>query len=60
VRSRAAPSRSSACIGAKPERWVQQTDFDNDEAVGFLADRLAKLGVEEELFKQGAVPARPS
>ncbi len=43
-------------LGAKPERWVQQTDFNNDEAVGFLADRLAKLGVEEELFKQGAVP----
>lgn len=42
--------------GVKPERWVQQTDFNNDEAVGFLADRLAKLGVEEELFKSGAVP----
>jgi GTP-binding protein len=35
---------------------VQQTDFENEEAVGFLADRLAKLGVEDELFKQGAVP----
>ena len=43
-------------IGAKPERWVQQTDFENEEAVGFLADRLAKLGVEDELFKAGAVP----
>ena len=43
-------------IGAKPERWVQQTDFENDEAVGFLADRLAKLGVEDELFKAGAIP----
>lgn len=43
-------------IGAKPERWVAQTDFTNDEAVGFLADRLAKLGVETELFKSGAVP----
>jgi GTP-binding protein len=43
-------------LGAKPERWVQQTDFENDEAVGFLADRLAKLGVEEELFAHGAVP----
>lgn len=42
-------------IGAKPERWVAQTDFTNDEAVGFLADRLAKLGVENELFKAGAV-----
>ena len=43
-------------LGAKPERWVMQTDFDNEEAVGFLADRLAKLGVEEELFAAGAVP----
>ncbi len=42
-------------LGAKPERWVAQTDFANDEAVGFLADRLAKLGVEDELFKAGAV-----
>jgi GTP-binding protein len=42
-------------LGAKPERWVQQTDFKNDEAVGFLADRLAKLGTEDELFKAGAV-----
>ncbi|GAA2237700.1 GTPase ObgE [Herbiconiux moechotypicola] len=42
-------------LGAKPERWVQQTDFTNDEAVGFLADRLAKLGVEDRLFAVGAV-----
>ncbi|MEE1649826.1 GTPase ObgE [Brachybacterium sp. J144] len=41
--------------GDKPERWVRQTDFTNDEAVGFLADRLAKLGVEEKLFAAGAV-----
>ena len=40
--------------GRKPERWVQQTKFDNDEAVGYLADRLAKLGVEDELRRQGA------
>lgn len=43
-------------LGEKPERWVQQTDFANDEAVGYLADRLAKLGVEEGLLKAGAVP----
>ncbi|MGN6125179.1 MAG: GTPase ObgE [Humibacter sp.] len=42
-------------LGGKPERWVAQTDFANDEAVGFLADRLAKLGVEDELVKAGAV-----
>lgn len=42
--------------GTKPERWVRQTDFANDEAVGYLADRLNTLGVEDELFKQGAHP----
>lgn len=42
-------------LGAKPERWVEQTDFNNEEAVGYLADRLAKLGVEDMLFKKGAV-----
>ncbi len=42
-------------VGEKPERWVAQTNFTNDEAIGFLADRLAKLGVEEALFKSGAV-----
>ncbi|MGP4111674.1 GTPase ObgE [Streptomyces sp. 4N509B] len=40
--------------GEKPERWVRQTDFSNDEAVGYLADRLARLGVEEALVKAGA------
>jgi GTP-binding protein len=40
--------------GAKPERWVSQTDFGNQEAIGFLADRLAKLGVEDALAKAGA------
>lgn len=42
-------------LGTKPVRWVQQTDFQNEEAVGFLADRLEKLGVETELYKVGAV-----
>ncbi|MDO5628915.1 MAG: GTPase ObgE [Mobilicoccus sp.] len=41
--------------GAKPIRWVRQTDFSNDEAVGYLADRLARAGVEEGLVKAGAV-----
>ncbi|MFG2646971.1 GTPase ObgE [Streptomyces sp. NPDC048436] len=40
--------------GEKPERWVRQTDFNNDEAVGYLADRLNRLGVEEALMKAGA------
>jgi GTP-binding protein len=42
--------------GDKPERWVRQTDFSNDEAVGYLADRLARLGVETALAEQGAEP----
>jgi GTPase len=40
--------------GEKPERWVRQTDFSNDEAVGYLADRIARLGVEDALFEAGA------
>ncbi len=42
--------------GTRPERWIAQTNFDNDEAVGYLADRLARLGVEDELLKLGAKP----
>jgi GTP-binding protein len=42
--------------GEKPARWVRQTDFSNDEAVGYLGDRLARLGVEEALAKAGAEP----
>jgi GTP-binding protein len=45
-----------AVHGPKPERWVRQTNFDNDEAVGYLADRLARLGVEDALVKAGAQP----
>ena len=41
-------------VGARPERWVHQTNFSNPEAVGYLADRLASLGVERELFRKGA------
>jgi GTPase len=42
--------------GARPERWIAQTNFENDEAVGYLGDRLARLGVEDELLKLGAKP----
>jgi GTPase len=42
--------------GEKPRRWILQTDFGNDEAVGFLADRLARLGIEEALAEAGALP----
>ena len=40
--------------GEKAERWVRQTDFENDEAVGYLSDRLNKAGVEDMLRKAGA------
>ncbi|MBM7279909.1 GTPase ObgE [Gordonia rubripertincta] len=45
--------------GTRPERWIAQTQFDNDEAVGYLADRLNRLGVEDELVKMGAEPGAP-
>jgi len=41
--------------GERPQRWVRQTDFSNDEAVGYLADRLARLGVEDKLLELGAI-----
>jgi len=41
-------------VGVKPERWVAQTNFGNEEAVGYLGDRLAKMGIEDALFKAGA------
>ncbi len=52
------PAEAGAFVvrGTKPERWVRQTDFTNDEAIGYLADRLARIGVEEELARQGAEP----
>ncbi len=45
--------------GERPERWVRQTDFNNTEAVGYLGDRLARLGVEEALARAGARPGCP-
>ncbi len=45
--------------GARPERWIRQTAFENDEAVGYLGDRLARLGVEDALAKAGAIPGCP-
>lgn len=40
--------------GEKAERWIRQTDFENDEAVGYLSDRLERAGVEDELRRIGA------
>jgi GTPase len=55
-RLEAVPDGSFVVHGAKPERWVRQTNFDNEEAIGYLADRLARLGIEEALAKAGAEP----
>lgn len=43
-------------LGDRTTRWVRQTDFSNDEAVGYLADRLQRAGVEDALVAAGAVP----
>ncbi|MDX3187949.1 GTPase ObgE [Streptomyces sp. MN03-5084-2B] len=55
------PEEEGAFIvrGVRPERWIRQTDFGNDEAVGYLADRLNRLGVEDQLAKLGAKPGSP-
>jgi GTP-binding protein len=45
--------------GTQVERWVRQTNFDNDEAIGYLADRLERLGVEAAIAKKGAEPGDP-
>ena len=41
--------------GAKPERWVRQTAFTTPEAVGYLADRLNRIGIEDRLLELGAL-----
>ena len=46
---------SFTVLGPKIVRWVLQTNFKNAEAIGYLADRMAQLGVERELFRKGAV-----
>ena len=56
VTARATATRSCACAATKPERWVRQTDFSNDEAVGFLADRLNRLGVEDAAARARRAP----
>ncbi|MEU4161611.1 GTPase ObgE [Actinoplanes sp. NPDC026670] len=45
--------------GTQVERWIKQTNFDNDEAVGYLGDRLERIGVEAELGKKGAQAGDP-
>ncbi|UQU63577.1 GTPase ObgE [Couchioplanes caeruleus] len=45
--------------GVQVERWIRQTNFDNDEAVGYLSDRLERVGVEAALAKKGAKAGDP-
>ena len=40
--------------GRAVERWVVQTEWDNEEAVIFLQHRLKRAGVEEALVEAGA------
>lgn len=56
VKEGAGTTEAFRVLGERPTRWVRQTDFSNDEAVGYLADRLNRLGIEEKLFEAGAVP----
>ena len=41
------------CAARSPS-WVRQTDFSNAEAVGYLADRLNRIGIEDRLLELGA------
>jgi GTP-binding protein len=53
-RVEAVGEQSYVVTGERPRRWVIQTDFSNDEAVRYLGDRLARLGVEAALAGLGA------
>ncbi len=55
VRESGADGEVFRVLGDRPTRWIRQTDFSNDEAVGYLADRLNRLGVEDKLYAAGAV-----
>lgn len=43
-------------LGDKPEKFVAQTDFGNEEAIGYLSDRLDAIGIDDVLFQAGAIP----
>lgn len=50
-----APDGGWDVSGGEVERLVVQTDMQNEEAVAYLQQRLAKMGVEEKLKSAGAV-----
>jgi GTP-binding protein len=41
-------------FGEKPEKWASMTDFENEEAVAHLRHKLARLGMEAALRREGA------
>ena len=41
--------------GPQVERWVVQTDWENEEAVAFLQHRFKRAGIDQALEKAGAV-----
>ena len=52
-RATARAASSGASAARSPSAGSRQTDFSNPEAVGYLADRFARLGIEEELLRAG-------
>ena len=40
--------------GSQVERWVIQTDWENDEAIAFLQHRLKRSGIDDALERAGA------
>ncbi len=43
-------------VGSVVERMIARTDWENEEAVGFLQERLERLGVSDALRTAGAAP----
>lgn len=41
-------------IGTQVERWVVQTDWENEEAISFLQHRFKRAGVDDALERAGA------
>ena len=41
--------------GTQIERWVVQTDWENEEAIAFLQHRFDRIGLEKELINAGAI-----
>lgn len=44
--------------GAKIDRFVRRTDFDNEWGVNRLRDIMRKIGITQELYRRGAEPGQ--